>query len=77
MLSPRPCPHAPHPPGEFVAHVKLTALVMPSGTLRITGPAQLQPVNTEVVIEDEEIKAVLATSMKKKKAKKPKAEAAP
>lgn len=75
LLTPYPVLH--EKPGEFVAHVKLTALVMPSGTLRITGPAQLQPVNTEVVIEDEEIKAVLATSMKKKKAKKPKAEAAP
>jgi curved DNA binding protein len=71
LLQPYPVLH--EKPGEFVAHVKLTALVMPNGTLRITGPQQEQTINTEVVIEDEEVKAVLATSLKKKKPKKKKA----
>jgi len=57
--------------GETVAHVKLTALITPNNTMRITaGP--VQEVKSDKVIEDEEIKTILASSTKRKKAKEEK-----
>jgi curved DNA binding protein len=50
---------------EIVAHVKLTVLVSPTNTMKITsGP--MQEIKSEKVIEDEEIKSILASSTKRK-----------
>jgi curved DNA binding protein len=55
--------------GDLVAHVKGTVLLMPSGSDRITGvPAQA--LQSDKSCEDEEVKALLATSLKNKKKKK-------
>ncbi|PSC67177.1 proliferation-associated 2G4 [Micractinium conductrix] len=63
--------------GDVVAHIKGTVLLMPSGSDRITS-APLQPLQSDKSVEDEEIKALLATSLKnKKKKKKADKEAAP
>jgi len=55
--------------GDFVAHVKYTILLLPSGTVKVTGVA----VNPELYQSDktvsDEIKAILATSSKTKKKK--------
>merc|ERR1712139_541862 len=60
-------------PGETVAHVKFTALVTPTNTMRITlGP--VQEVKSDKVIEDEELKKILASSTKRKVAKEEKKE---
>lgn len=57
--------------GEIVAHFKLTALVTPTNTMRITmGP--VQEAKSEKAIEDEEIKTILASSTKRKAPKKDK-----
>ncbi|KAA8517759.1 hypothetical protein F0562_015236 [Nyssa sinensis] len=65
LLQPYPVLH--EKPGDYVAHVKFTVLLMPNGSDRITShPLQeLQPTKT---IEDPEIKAwlTLATKTKKK-----------
>jgi len=71
-------------PGEFVAQVKFTALLLPSGTDRLTTATTL-PANivSEYKIEDPKIKAILATGTKrvsnnkKNKKKKKKAAAIP
>ncbi len=56
--------------GELVAQVKGTVLLMPNGsTDRITN-APAQPVASEKKLEDPELLALLATSLKKKKGKK-------
>lgn len=70
--------------GETVAHVKLTALVLPSGgTLQITGvPAERPKFTSEHSVKDDDLKKLLQTSLaaagakknKKKKAKKPEGE---
>uniref|UniRef100_A0A7N0VEW1 ERBB-3 BINDING PROTEIN 1 n=1 Tax=Kalanchoe fedtschenkoi TaxID=63787 RepID=A0A7N0VEW1_KALFE len=64
LLQPYPVLH--EKPGDFVAHIKFTVLLMPNGSDRITGyPLQeLQPTKT---VDDPEIKAWLALSIKKKK----------
>jgi curved DNA binding protein len=59
--------------GELVAQVKGTVLLMPNGSSDRITAAPAQVVKSEKVIEDEEIKALLATSLKKKKGKKAKA----
>jgi len=60
--------------GSFSAQCKFTALVMPSGTTRITAPTadSMPAVQSEYTIEDEEIKATLSQSTNKKKNKKKK-----
>ena len=64
--------------GEFVAEFKYTVLIMPNGTLKITGlPVELENYVTDNQITDESIKTLLASSLKtnKKKKKKSKAKA--
>lgn len=57
--------------GETVARCSMTVLVLPSQTMRITGVEQ--PVlNCETLLADEEVKALLAISLGKKKNKKKK-----
>ena len=57
-------------PGDFVSRVKLTVLLLPSGTTRITG----LPFDTAAIVSEkevpEEIKAILASSAKTNKKKK-------
>lgn len=60
---------------DLVAQVKGTFLLMPNGSDRITS-ASLQPLQSDKSVESEEIKALLATSLKKKKGKKAAKEAA-
>ncbi|KAL9247032.1 hypothetical protein vseg_020503 [Gypsophila vaccaria] len=64
LLQPYPVLH--EKPGDFVAHIKFTVLLMPNGSDRITThPLQeLQPTKT---IDDPEIKAWLALGTKTKK----------
>ncbi|KAL9242589.1 hypothetical protein vseg_016575 [Gypsophila vaccaria] len=64
LLQPYPVLH--EKPGDFVAHIKFTVLLMPNGSDRITShPLQaLQPTKT---IDDPEIKAWLALATKSKK----------
>lgn len=62
-------------PEDLVAQFKGTFLLMPNGSDRITS-APLQPVQSDKSIEDEEIKSLLSTSLKKKKGKKAAKEAA-
>ncbi|KMZ74841.1 Methionine aminopeptidase,related [Zostera marina] len=65
LLEPYPVLH--EKPGDFVAHIKFTVLLMPNGVDRITHyPLQdLKP--TKSVMEDAEIKAWLALPIKTKK----------
>lgn len=61
-------------PGDFVAHVKFTVLLLPNGNLKITGldlPAGLY-VSAEDKVLPEATRELLAASTKKKKAKKQK-----
>jgi curved DNA binding protein len=62
-------------PGDLVAQMKGTFLLTPNGSDRIT-QATLQPVQSDKSVDDEEITALLATSLKKKKGKKAKKAAA-
>lgn len=60
---------------EFVAQFKITVLLLPNGTMKITGlPVDVDLYQSEYKIEDEEIKKLLGTAVssktKKKKAKK-------
>lgn len=61
-------------PGDQVAHVKFTVLLLPSGTTRVAGLPLTQSVATDKQV-DEETAAILSTSSKKKKNKKKKGEA--
>lgn len=59
-------------PEEFVAQVKFTAMLLPSGNVaRITSSPQM-PATSENAIEDEGLKELLAQSTEKKKKNKPK-----
>ncbi|PWA79319.1 ERBB-3 BINDING PROTEIN 1 [Artemisia annua] len=64
LLQPYPVLH--EKPGDFVAHIKFTVLLMPNGSDRITShPLQeLQPTKT---VDDPEVKAWLALPVKSKK----------
>jgi len=67
--------------GEFVAHAKFTALVLPNQTQRITGlPFDAAKYSIDKAVTDEDLKKLLATSatggQNKKKKKKKKAEGA-
>jgi len=49
--------------GEVVAHVKFTALLLPSGTIKITGMNfDRSKLKTSVVVKDENLLKVLSTS---------------
>ncbi|OUZ99128.1 Peptidase M24 [Macleaya cordata] len=65
LLQPYPVLH--EKPGDFVAQIKFTVLLMPNGSDRITSHAlqELQP--TKTIDDDAEIKAWLALGTKKKK----------
>uniref|UniRef100_A0A2P2I6T2 ERBB-3 BINDING PROTEIN 1 n=1 Tax=Hirondellea gigas TaxID=1518452 RepID=A0A2P2I6T2_9CRUS len=53
--------------GEFVAQLKFTVLLLPTGTINITGfDADLSQIQTKFSVEDEELKALLARQIKKK-----------
>jgi curved DNA binding protein len=57
--------------GEFTAHFKFTALLMPTGTLRVTGAAvDRSKLETQFKIEDPELLAMLASEPSKKDKKK-------
>lgn len=64
LLQPYPVLH--EKPGDYVAHVKFTVLLMPNGSDKITGHP-LQEVNSSKVVEDPDIKAWLALGTKAKK----------
>jgi len=54
--------------GEFIAHVKFTALLTGNGTSRITGvPINMANVKSDHQVVDEELKAILAQPIGKKK----------
>lgn len=57
--------------GEIVAHIKFTALLLPNGTVRITG-LPTDPANfvTDKKVTDEALVKLLATNPNKKKKKK-------
>lgn len=56
-------------PGDQVAHIKFTVLLLPSGTTRVAGLPLTQTIVTDKQV-DEETAAILATSSKKKRNKK-------
>lgn len=63
--------------GEIIAQFKFTVLILPGGTKKVTGLPFGDLANkakTTKVVEDEELKALLATSANPKKAKKKKKE---
>lgn len=64
LLQPYPVLH--EKPGDYVAHIKFTVLLMPNGSDRVTSHSlqELQPTKT---IDDPEIKAWLALGTKTKK----------
>ncbi|XP_047341525.1 ERBB-3 BINDING PROTEIN 1 [Impatiens glandulifera] len=64
LLQPYPVLH--EKPGDYVAHIKFTVLLMPNGSDRVTSHSiqELQPTKT---IDDPEIKAWLALGTKSKK----------
>lgn len=63
--------------GELVVHLKFTVLLMPTGTIKITGsPIDASSFKTELSLKDEDLKKLLLTSTgAKKKKKKPKKKA--
>jgi hypothetical protein len=62
--------------GEVVAQFKATVLLMPNGSDRITS-APLQKVQSDKKVENEELKKLLASSVKSKKKNKPKKKKGP
>ncbi|KAK9124552.1 hypothetical protein Sjap_014154 [Stephania japonica] len=64
LLQPYPVLH--EKPGDFVAHIKFTTLLMPNGSDRITSHV-LQELKPTKAIDDPEIKAWLALGTKTKK----------
>ncbi|KAH7435867.1 hypothetical protein KP509_06G082300 [Ceratopteris richardii] len=64
LLQPYPVLH--EKPGDYVAHLKFTVLLMPNGSDKVTGHP-LQEVNLSKVVEDPDIKAWLALGTKAKK----------
>ena len=57
-------------PGARVAQFKATVLLLPNGSDRITG-APVQPAPTDKKVTDDDLVALLASSLKTKKKKKP------
>eukprot|EP00897_Mesotaenium_endlicherianum_P003146 jgi/Mesen1/285/ME1155825C09446 len=64
LLNPYPVLH--EKPGDLVAHIKFTVLLMPNGSDRVTS-SLLQPLEPTKTLEDPEIKAYLALGTKSKK----------
>lgn len=64
LLQPYPVLH--EKPGDLVAHIKFTVLLMPNGSDRVTSHA-LQELQSTKTIDDPEIKAWLALGTKTKK----------
>jgi len=64
LLQPYPVLH--EKPGDYVAHIKFTVLLMPNGSDRVTSHP-LQDLQPTKAIEDPEIKAWLALGTKTKK----------
>lgn len=64
LLQPYPVLH--EKPGDYVAHVKFTVLLMPNGSDKVTGHP-LQEINSSKVLDDPDIKAWLALGTKAKK----------
>ncbi|KAI5057193.1 hypothetical protein GOP47_0027828 [Adiantum capillus-veneris] len=64
LLQPYPVLH--EKPGDYVAHIKFTVLLMPNGSDKLTGHP-LQEINCSKALEDPEIKAWLALGTKAKK----------
>merc|ERR1719471_818385 len=59
--------------GELVAQFKFTCLLLPTGTLKITGlPFDMSTLRTDKKVEDEDLKKLLATRFGKRKKKKKK-----
>lgn len=57
--------------GEFVAHFKFTALLLPTGTIQVTGvPVDLAKLQTTTALKDEALLKLLQTAAGKKKKKK-------
>jgi len=72
LMEPYPVYHEKE--GEYVAEFKFTALLMPNGTMKITGlPLDIENYQSENQILDENIKNLLALSLAAKKKKKPEA----
>ncbi|EIE26136.1 proliferation-associated protein 1 [Coccomyxa subellipsoidea C-169] len=69
LLHPYPVLHEKN--GEVVAQFKATVLLMPNGSDRITA-APLQKVDSDKKVENEDLKKLLASSVKSKKKNKPK-----
>ena len=61
-------------PGELVAHLKATVLLMPNGSHRVVN-CNLQPFETDKKVEDQEILDIMAQPVKKKKKSGKKAKA--
>ena len=58
-------------PGEFVAQIKFTALLLPSGNVaRITGSTPAPNVQSKFVLADEKLLSLLAQTTDNKKKKK-------
>lgn len=56
--------------GETLAHLKFTCLIMPTGTIKLSGlPINVDQFKTENKLKDEELVKVMATSAGKKKKK--------
>ncbi|CAN0927827.1 ERBB-3 BINDING PROTEIN 1 [Linum grandiflorum] len=64
LLQPYPVLH--EKPGDYVAHIKFTVLLMPNGSDRITSHP-LQELQSTKTVDDPEIKAWLALATKSKK----------
>jgi len=62
--------------GEMVAHCKVTAIITPNGTVKITG-LPMPAVEASESLKDKELVALMATSLGKKKKKNKKKKAAP
>jgi len=59
--------------GEYIAHIKFTCMQLPNGPTRATGAGySVDHVRSEHKVTDEDVLAVLATSVKKKKKRKKK-----
>eukprot|EP01018_Ginkgo_biloba_P037166 Gb_07971 [translate_table: standard] len=64
LLQPYPVLH--EKPGDLIAHIKFTVLLMPNGSDKITGHP-LQELKPSMTVEDPEIKGWLALGTKSKK----------
>ena len=69
LLHKYPCMH--ETPGVELSHFKVCVLVLPSGTQPITGAPDVETaITSEKVVEDADLKALLAEPLATKKKKK-------